>query len=237
MSKIRLNDVTLVSVAATKLDDVVSALVHSQTGLEFYDTKLISPSRPSHLPSTVKWVQSPPLPLRSPGKDAYSHFMIFDLWEFIASRHCLVIHADGYVINPKRWSSTFLDYDYIGAPWPIRQDAFIDPFGKNQRVGNGGFSLRSQKLLRVPLQVTVPFEVNDDDFYFHANANLLHEDGNICVHNRHIYEQAGCKFAPIDVAVKFAQEQFVKEARWITPFGFHGRKPKIWRSLFPERRL
>jgi hypothetical protein len=52
-----------------------------------------------------------------------------------------------------------------------------------------------------------------------------HEDGNICVHNRHIYEKEGCKFAPIDVAVRFSQENRIPECEGITPFGFHYRLP------------
>ena len=33
-----------------------------------------------------------------------------------------------------------------------------------------------------------------------------HGDGNVCVHNRHIYIENSCKFAPVEVAVKFSQE-------------------------------
>jgi hypothetical protein len=223
----------MLAVAATQLDKVVFALEESQKSLNYFDTILISPKKPKGLPKTIKWKQSPPLPLRGPGHDAYSRFMIFDLWRYVESSHCLTIHADGYVLNPRKWSSTFLEYDYIGAPWPLRDDVFVTPFGRTQRVGNGGFSLRSKKLLRVPQQHEVVFDVNKSDFYRHMNAGLLHEDGNICVHNRHVYEYAGCRFAPVEIAVQFSQEHFVNEARWIRPFGFHRQKPRFWRNFFP----
>ena len=32
--------------------------------------------------------------------------------------NAMLIHSDGYVINPSAWRDDFLDYDYIGAPWP-----------------------------------------------------------------------------------------------------------------------
>ena len=52
-----------------------------------------------------------------------------------------------------------------------------------------------------------------------------HEDGNVCVHNRHIFQKEGMKYAPVDVAVRFSQETRVPEAEGITPFGFHYRLP------------
>ena len=223
----------MVAVAATELDGVIFALKESQRRLTFFDTILISPQKPQGLPGTIKWKKSPPLPLRGPGHDAYSKFMIYDLWQYVDSNHCLTIHADGYVINPRKWSSVFLEFDYIGAPWPVRHDVFVDPFGRTQRVGNGGFSLRSRKLLTVPQKHNVVFDINQSNFYRHMDAGLLHEDGNICVHNRHVYEEAGCRFAPVEIAARFSQEHFVSEARWITPFGFHRQKPRFWRNFFP----
>jgi hypothetical protein len=46
-------------------------------------------------------------------------------------------------VNPAAWDPEFLDWDYIGAKW------FWAEAGK--RVGNGGFSLRSYKLLEQPM--------------------------------------------------------------------------------------
>ena len=57
------------------------------------------------------------------------------------------------------------------------------------------------------------------------NANNFAEDGNICVHNRHIYEVLGCKFAPVEVAARFSQEKQTPETLGIIPFGFHSILP------------
>ena len=58
---------------------------------------------------------------------------------YINTKFCLVTQWDGWVINSQKWNSEFLNYDYIGAIWP--------DYSSNQ-IGNGGFSLRSKKLLR-----------------------------------------------------------------------------------------
>ena len=93
-------------------------------------------------------------------------------------------------------------------------------------MGNGGFSFRSKKLLDVPARAYIHFDVNWGDFYKHMNAESTSEDGNICVHNRHIYEALGCRIAPIEVAARFAHEKPIPETKGITPFGFHYHLPE-----------
>ena len=134
-------------------------------------------------------------------------------------------NLDGFVINPDKWSDEFYDYDYIGAPWEKVDHSYLDPWGKPHRVGNGGFSFRSKKLLDIPKRAHIQFDVNWGDFYKHFGYGNTAEDGNICVHNRHIYEQLGCKFAPVEVAAKFSHEKQLPETQGITPFGFHYHLP------------
>jgi Protein of unknown function (DUF5672) len=221
-----LPDVTLISLAARNHEGTVAALMKSQEHIQFAAAKLVSPTCDVDLPGYIVWEQCKPLRLRGPEVDDYSRYCIYDLWRHVDTDYALVVQADGYVINPHLWQEAFLDYDYIGAPWPISKTAYIDPFGHSQRVGNGGFSLRSRKLLTVPQRREVTWDVNSDDFYNHMGAGLLHEDGNICVHNKHVYEQDGCRFAPVELAVHFSQEHPVPEARGVEPFGFHRYRPQ-----------
>ena len=107
-----------------------------------------------------------------------------------------------------------MKYDYIGAPWAYVEDAYIDPFGNHHRVGNGGFSLRSKKLLCV---------AKDLDLEWKQYYGFYHEDGFFCCHHRSKYESVGCKFAPIEVAAQFSHETMVSENYGNIPFGFHGR--------------
>lgn len=222
---LHLPTVTLVSVAAIGYEKTIRGMVTCQNGIEFAASRLLSPTRPQSLPESIEWIETPPLRLRAPGIDDYSHLVLYDLWQYVSTDHCLVVQGDGFVANPGQWDPNFLGFDYIGAPWPVLPNAYIDPFGNHQRVGNGGFSLRSSRLLRTPLDVEIPWDVNNSDFYRHMNAGSLAEDGNISVHNKHIFEANGCKFAPVDVAVRFAQELPVPEARGVVPFGFHKYPP------------
>src|SRR5215831_15326362 len=72
-------------------------------------------------------------------RDAYSQFVLKSLLAHIDTPYVLLIQWDGYAVNPAAWRSEFLECDYIGAKWFWHDDAM--------RVGNGGFSLRSRKLL------------------------------------------------------------------------------------------
>lgn len=155
----------------------------------------------------------------------YSKYVLYELYRHIDTEFCLMIQDHAFIINPDAWTDEFLQYDYIGAPWPYSENSYLTPFGEHIRVGNGGFSLRSKKLLEVPLKKEIPFDCTTGDFYKHFNANNFAEDGNICVHNRHLFIEEGCKFAPVQLAAEFSYETSVPENQGIIPFGFHLNLP------------
>lgn len=155
----------------------------------------------------------------------YSKYVLYELYRHVDTEFCLLIQDHAFIINSDAWTYEFLQYDYIGAPWPYRENSYLTPFGEHIRVGNGGFSLRSKKLLEVPLKKEIPFDCTTGDFYKHFNANNFAEDGNICVHNRHLFIDEGCKFAPLELATKFSYESAVPENQGIIPFGFHLNLP------------
>jgi hypothetical protein len=76
----------------------------------------------------------------------------------------------------------------------------------------------------VPNEIEIPWNPNTSDFYRHMGANSFSEDGNICVHNRHLYEAQGCEFAPLEIALKFSKELPVPEYDGSKTFGFHKYK-------------
>lgn len=130
--------------------------------------------------------------------EEYSLFVLTKLSEYIRTPYALVIQWDGYVINPEVWSDEFCNYDYIGAPW-LQKDG-------SKLVGNGGFSLRSQRLLKV---------------FTHENLQLHHpEDDCIAKTNRKLLENHfKIRFAPPAIADMFAFEFTTAKAK---TFGFHG---------------
>lgn len=156
----------------------------------------------------------------------YAEYYIYHITHHIDTKFCLNIQYDGFVINRSAWKDEFLDYDYVGAPWPWRENAFVTPYGEHIDVGNGGFGLLSKKLLDVPKYTEIIFDVNQHtDFYKMFGSYNFNADGNICVHNRHKYIEMGCKFAPIEVAKYFSHETTMEVNRGIIPFGFHQNLP------------
>lgn len=221
MNKINLNNVTLVTVTSIDLHDTVDALLYNLKGVEFSSVKFISHQRPDNLPRSVEYCQCDKISTL----EEYSKFMIYDLKDHVDTAFCLTIQRDGVIVNPKRWKQEFLKYDYIGAPWPI-DDAFRDPAGNLIRVGNGGFSLRSKKLLELASREKIPAT---------AHSGCFNEDAFMCVQYRHLYEKNGIRFAPVDVAKYFAHEIMVPEIKGIKPFGFHKyRKQNRFYPKFPS---
>lgn len=138
------------------------------------------------------------------GLDGYSKFCIREMHKYVNTSHALICQYDGYVLNGEAWTNEFLKYDYIGA--------VMAPSGV---VGNGGFSLRSKKLMEWISQQ--PWE------------DVHPEDSCLCIRHREEIEKAGFRFAPPEVAEWFAFEGRswnTKEWQglgdgWTRSFGFH----------------
>lgn len=129
--------------------------------------------------------------------EEYSRFMVKDLERHVQTEFVLVVQYDGYVLNADAWSDDFRQYDYIGARWDAMDGT---------AVGNGGFSLRSKRLLRA---------LQDPEI-----AQLVPEDAAICCTYRPLLEQRyGIRFAPPALADRFSFETFPPQA---PTFGFHG---------------
>jgi len=179
MSKINLPQITLVAISGIghKSLENVDALNLSTQGIDF---------------GSVKYIQLGSIT----DIDSWNRAVIFDLPKFVETSHAMLIHGDGYVINPELWNPEWLRLDYIGAPWPLPRDpySYRDEEGNIVRVGNS-VSLRSKKLM--DLIATRPME------YHYGNNN---EDGQICSWNRKWLESQGCKFATFEQALHFSKE-------------------------------
>jgi hypothetical protein len=131
----------------------------------------------------------------------YSQFVLRRLPEHIDTPFVLVTQWDGFVVDPAAWRPEFLQYDYIGAPWPDQP--------AERSVGNGGFSLRSQRLLRAGSDPRL--------------GATLHPEDLVLARTRRDWVQAehGVRFAPAALARQFAFENHPPPAGQ-TCFGFHG---------------
>lgn len=148
-------------------------------------------------------------------RDDFSLFSLKNLWAHIRTEHVLLVHYDAQAVKKEFWTDDFLNYDYIGAPWP-EEYSWIQP---HERVGNGGFSLRSRKLLEAlkdPEIKIVP-----------GNDRTENEDAVICQSARQLLiDKYQINFAPVDVAHQFSQELCLD--RQGQTFGFHG----LWNLPF-----
>jgi len=221
-----LNDVTLVCVTSVKLPQSIMALKYCMNQMQFGAVKLIT-----HEPSVVKENGiSVEYCRHLTSVEAYSHFIIFDLHRHIDTKYCLIIQHDGFIINADAWDDDFYNYDYIGAPWPLIEGGVLDPHENLRRVGNGGFSFRSKKLLEVSNKEYIPFVATTRgviNYYKHNNSGWCAEDVVICIYNPLLYERHGCVFAPYEVACKFSRECTVDMNLQRNTFGTHGPM-NIW---------
>lgn len=227
--KLQLKRVTVVAVTGLDPTGAIKALEYSISGIDFYEAVLIAHTRPVGLNPKITFKQCESTDLQSQDRkntNDYSKFMAYRLGQFIDSDFALIVHNDAYVLRPKKWDDAFLKYDYIGAPWPTR--AHFTNEGVNVRIGNGGFSLRSKKLLNVLKDLELPFTDNGTGFF--------HEDGVICVYYRKQLEQAGIRFAPVDLASKFSHEVDCPDSD-PEPFGFHNTKSVIPKYFFVKHWL
>lgn len=145
--------------------------------------------------------------------DSWNKAVIYDLHNYVQTDFALFVHSDGYVINADAWRSEFLEYDYIGAPWPLPTDSvsYRTPKGELVRVGNS-VSLRSKKILQLPSRLGLEWKS------YYGNFN---EDGFLTCHNRDILKSHGCRFADINVAKYFSKEHELPENQGIETFAFH----------------
>lgn len=146
-------------------------------------------------------------------KEDYNFFVMKNLWPFIKTSHVLIVQWDGMAVNREFWTDDFLEFDYVGSPWP-GDDFWVRP---EERVGNGGFSLRSKRLLEALRDPNIRT--------FPGSYRTESEDAVICqLFNRYLTDTHGIKFAPLEAAYQFGQE-FCFERNGHT-FGFHG----VWNT-------
>ncbi len=195
MTRLALPQVTLVAVDTRAPLLATQALLRSMSGIDFARAILF----------THEWNPKRPLPgIEIVDIDAitssaeYSHFILRLMPSWVRTSHVLVTQWDGFVVEPWAWTNSFLAYDYVGAPWPDQPDS--------RAVGNGGFSLRSRRLLAAGMDLRIDDEHPEDVALCRTYRNLLEREH-------------GVSFAPISLARRFAYENDDSQG---PTFGFHG---------------
>lgn len=189
---LNLNNITLLCIETREPELAYWAIDKCLSNVEFAKVVLITNlDLVGKKRADIEYVQAPPIKTT---KD-YSELLLTGIAQYVEGSHVLIIQWDSFVTHPQLWSDEFLQYDYIGPVWPHHPET---------PVGNGGFSLRSKKLLQA---IQKPGFVKKHP-----------EDYCICVDNRDFLEQQGIKISPVSIAERFA----VERTTWHEAFGFHG---------------
>jgi hypothetical protein len=130
----------------------------------------------------------------------YSTFLAsVEFWNYLSGDKILIYQEDSIIF--KNNINDFLQWDYIGAPWPIHQND--TPNG----VGNGGFSLRTRQVMldvisQISLSDTQPNE-STLEYMINTNSAVLPED---VYFSKNIQELKLGNVAPWDIAREFSSE-------------------------------
>ena len=213
------NQITIVNIDGRWADLIETQLALVKSGLELPGAKilLLSPKRPTYLLDGIEHITIEPISYFE-----YNLFVIYSLHYFISTEFALIVQSDGWVLNGKNWNNDFFNYDYIGAPshaakvissnhegifegftWKYHKD---DPSKKIQVVMNGGFSLRSKKLLKAPTKLSIPYsippvsQITPPHYKMRWKNNLNLEDVQLSLVMRDQLEKHGIKYAPTELA-------------------------------------
>lgn len=191
-----MKDITIVVIDFLYHDLVKSSI--EQT-LQHIDAKEILIFSDREIISGAKHIIQSPIITRH----EYNQFMLTGVAEYVNTEHALFIQWDGMACNRSVWDDIFLDYDYIGAPW-----SWETP---DRAVGNGGFSLRSKRLLEACLDQDIQpsSSQNEDELIGKVYRGLLEKKYHL-------------RFPTTELARQFSVEERID--MHIPSFGFHG----IW---------
>jgi len=131
-------------------------------------------------------------------------------WNLFNGDKILIYQEDTFIFKSNIMD--FIEWDYIGAPWPLdsNDDKLI--------VGNGGFSLRTKKIM---------LEIIKNIPYNHLSNESLNKKAEDIYFSRNINKFG--KIANFNSAIKFSSEYFTNEDSFGSHCFFYFNHK--WRSL------
>lgn len=176
---------------------------------------ILTPDSQKYKHEFIEFREIPPLDYLG-----YSYFMVESFYKYIDTDFCLVYQEDGAIYNPNLWDDKFLEYDYIGAPWPKGSHPWQN---RKIAVGNGGFSIRSKKYLEVASKLK---------FQPHRRmrGGGCEDIFTVCM-NREFLLNHNVTIADYQLARKFALENPLDDQHTIDKcFGFHQKRSRYYQS-------
>ena len=247
----KFSNITVVSVDGRGGDHFGAqcAIKHSMNQLPGACGLLLSPHAPQNLLPGILHQ-----PITSLGYFDYSLFVVYLLHHYIQTDYALIVQDDGWVLNGANWDDAYLDTDYIGAPTHFAR--IVSPAGaqyfrhfrwnqfyKQRSAGvaldvamNGGFSLRSKKMLEAPQALGLEYILPPptlsqplQSMQWESDAHV--EDVQLSIHMRDRLCDAGIRYANLELAKQFSIEHldpiFHAGSDMSKLFGHHSKIRKL----------
>lgn len=200
--KLQLPTVSLMCIDCLDTDRAIKVLEHCKSKVDFGAVKLLT-SLECDYEHRVEI-----MPLHS--LIMYSVFMLTKVHLYIDTPHVLIVQRDGWILNPESWDPAWLELDYIG---PL--------FMQYDKVGSGGFSLRSKKIMEKTAATMYWDQCLGTAEQIQSTLNY-YEDGVLS------FSKNGYKIASNEQAADFAQggnrnPKYFRDK----PFGFH----RTWQEI------
>lgn len=201
---LNLKNIDLIAISSDKPVETIKSINYSSQGIEFGSIKFITHIKKEDLfdanTDNIEFLKIDEIT----SHQEYNDFCL-SLKKYTSNDFILLVQNDSFVTNLDKWTDEFLEYDYIGAPWTHQQA--LDWNLKN-RVGNGGFSLRSKKFLEYSSLFN--------------SCRGTHEDGFLTNWTWNQSQEFGIKFPNPELALQFSIEKIEDVYLPENHFGFHG---------------
>lgn len=201
-----LNNVDIIAISSDKPIETIKSIRYSTKSVKFGSVKFLTHLTKENINISTDGIDVVNIP-EIKSHSQYNDFCL-TLKQYTSNDFILIVQNDSFITNPLMWTNDFLLYDYIGAPWTQKQ---ASDWGIYNRVGNGGFSLRSKKFLDFSSNFTSCCGTNEDGFLTNFTSNISNS--------------LGINFAPVSLAKQFAIESLEEDEIFLPEnhFGFHGR--------------
>ena len=118
--KLVLPQVTLCAMDSVQVRATLKAMEYSMKDIVFADAVIITDKKPLFMPKGIRYAHIDKLC----NIDDFNYKTVYDLGDYIKTEFALLVHYDGFVVHPEMWRDEFLEYDYIGSPWPLPKPGF-----------------------------------------------------------------------------------------------------------------
>lgn len=160
MGKLQLPTVSLVLIDCLNVERSIKVIEHCKRLCDFGAVKFLTSLETDYI-HAVKI-----MPLKS--LIGYSIFCLTRLHEYIDTPHVQIVQRDGFILNPQSFKQHWLSYDYIA---PL--------FQQLDRVGSGGFSLRSKRIMEEMAKTLPEWDGTDEHAREMQTRIPMYEDGEL----------------------------------------------------------